>query len=306
MNGRGIAPFSGLLVISVVIGTSVSLFVARKFLKPIVMFSQAIREVGKGNFSIRLNENEKIKEVRELTHNFNFMVNELSCVEALRNDFVDNVSHEFRTPISAINGYATLLQDKTLSEAERDEYVKLIIDSSRQLTTLSTNILNLSKLENQDAVIDKTDFRLDEQIREIVLLLENNWNSKNLCLDIDLEYTVFTGNKELLALVWFNLIENAIKYTPDGGAVEIRLHKSNDNVVVEIADTGMGINQSEIHRIFDKFYQGDRARSETGNGIGLALVLRIVNLCKGKIDVQSVPGKGSVFIVSLPALDKNR
>ncbi|MCL2775226.1 MAG: HAMP domain-containing histidine kinase [Oscillospiraceae bacterium] len=298
-----ISPVLFLLFISIIIGTAISMIVAKKILNPITRFSKAVSEVAKGNFDIRLDEKERIKELKELTQNFNIMAHELSCTETLRNDFVDNVSHEFKTPISAINGYATLLQDKTLSEAERDEYIKFIIDSSKQLSTLSENILNLSKLENQEAVIDRKDFRIDEQIRETVLLLENNWGKKDIDLEVDLDKIVFNGNKGLLAQIWLNLIDNAIKFTPRGGKIGIRLYKSGDNIITIIKDTGRGIDQSEIHHIFDKFYQGDKSRKETGNGLGLALVLRIINLSKGNIEVQSEPGKGSEFTVSLPVSD---
>jgi signal transduction histidine kinase len=173
-QGRTFFPISSLLFLSIIVGTAVTLFVAKRIVKPITQFSQAVREVAIGNFNVRLSEKERIKEIRELSQNFNIMVYELSRVDTLRSDFVDNVSHEFKTPLSAINGYATLLQDKNLSEKERDEYIKLIVDSTKNLSRLSTNVLSLSKLENQEAVVDKNDFRLDEQIREIVVLLENN------------------------------------------------------------------------------------------------------------------------------------
>jgi signal transduction histidine kinase len=299
-QGRHFFPISSLLFLSIIVGTAVTLFVAKRIVKPITQLSQAVSEVAKGNFDIRLNEKERIKEIRELSQNFNAMAFELSRVDTLRSDFVDNVSHEFKTPISAINGYATLLQDKNISEKERDEYIRLIIDGTKNLSRLSTNVLSLSKIENQEVIIDKKDFRLDEQIREIVLLLENNWDNKNINLNINLKKIIYNGNKELLALVWFNLIENAIKFTPNGGKIEIRLYKSNRSYIVEIKDSGIGIEESEIHRIYDKFYQGDKARREVGNGIGLALVSRIVNLCNGIIETQSRVGSGSTFTVYLP------
>lgn len=299
-RGSPIASVAYFLLMCMLIGVVISFFVARIVLKPITTLSKAASDVAKGNFDIRLNENERVEEIRELIKNFNFMVHEISCIETLRKDFVDNVSHEFKTPITAINGYATLLQDKSIPESEREDYVKFIIESSKQLSMLSENLLKLSRLENQEVVIDKVNFRLDEQIREIVLLLETNWSKKNIELEIDLDKASFIGNKGMLMQVWLNLIDNAIKFTPNAGHIEIRLYKNNNEIAVEIKDNGKGINQSDIHRIFEKFFQCDKARKESGNGLGLALAYRIIKLCDGRVDVQSTLGKGSKFTVYLP------
>lgn len=299
-EGNPLAPIIFLLFISVVIGTAISLFVANKILNPITKLSKAAAEVAKGDFSIQLNDGERIQEIRELTHNFNLMVRELSGIETLRNDFVVNISHEFKTPIAAIEGYATLLQDRGLSEKEHDEYTWMIIDSVRQLATLSDNILRLSKLENQEVTLEKDPFRLDEQIRQAVLMLEPEWSRKELDLRIELEKTICYGNEKLLWQVWVNMIGNALKFTPQGGIIEVRLFQDGQNIIVRISDTGDGMDENVQKHIFDKFYQADSARKSAGNGLGLALVKRILDLCGGQITIKSRVGEGTAFTISLP------
>lgn len=301
-SGSPFSAFLFILLISIVIGTTISLFVARQIIRPITRLSKAAAEVAKGNFNVHLNEEEQVKEIGELAHSFNVMVQELSGIETLRNDFVVNVSHEFKTPIAAIEGYATLLQDQELSPSERHEYTQMIIDSSHQLATLSGNILRLSRLENQEVLLEKEIFRLDEQIRQAVLFLEPKWSFKNLDLQIELDKCNYHGNQALLMQVWLNLIENAIKFTPPEGSILLRLFQQNKSIVTEICDTGCGMEVSIQKNIFDKFYQGDSARKAEGNGLGLALVKRIVELCGGMISVESTKGKGSIFRVILPIL----
>lgn len=299
-NRNPLAPIVFLLFISVIIGTSISIFVAKKILRPITNFSNATNEVAKGNFNIKINEDSPVKEIKDLSKNFNIMVEELSSIETLRNDFIVNVSHEFKTPIATIEGYATLLQGNNLSDIEYKEYTQMIIHSARQLNTLSNNILSLSKLEHQGLVMEKSLYRLDEQIRHAVLMLESEWSLKNIQLKIDLIKTKFYGNEGLLMQVWINLIDNAIKFTPDEGTIIISLFKKNSSIIFEISDTGIGIDSSTINRIFDKFYQGDTARKTEGNGLGLALVKRIIDLSEGSITVNSYLDKGTTFSVSFP------
>ncbi len=299
-GGHPLIPIIFLLFLSVAIGTVISLFVAKKILKPITGFSKAASEVAKGDFTIHLDETEHIEEIRELTHNFNVMVQELSSIETLRNDFVVNVSHEFKTPIASIEGYATLLQNKVPFESDIYEYAQMIIESAHQLSTLSDNILYLSKLENQEVIVEKESFRLDEQVRQAILMLEPKWSEKNLDLQIDLEKIVCYNNKNLLFQVWMNLIGNAIKFTPKDGVIGIRLLQSNFNLIIKISDTGCGMYGSVLRHIFDKFYQGDTTRKAEGNGLGLALVKRIVDLCSGHITVVSKINKGSEFTITLP------
>lgn len=305
-NRSPLAPFIFLLFISVIIGTSISIFVAKKILEPITNFSNATYEVARGNFDIKIDEKGPIGEIRDLTKNFNMMVHELSSIETLRNDFIVNVSHEFKTPIATIEGYATLLQDKNLSDSEFKEYTQMIIYSARQLNTLSSNILSLSKLENQEIILEKELYRLDEQIRHAILMLEPDWNLKHLVFNINMIKIEYCGNESLLMQVWINLIGNAIKFTPNNGLIHINLFKNDSSIIFEITDTGIGIDNSIIDHIFDKFYQGDTSRRINGNGLGLPLAKRIIDLSNGSISVKSVIGEGSTFTIILPSYDNLR
>ena len=293
-------PIFMLLFISVIMGTLISLFVGGKILKPVTRLSESLNEVAKGNFDIRIDEGSNVPELRDFAHNFNLMIHELSSIETLRSSFVSNISHEFKTPIAAIEGYATLLQDTELSDIERAEYTRMVIESSRQLSELSGNVLSLSKLENQEVLIDRSTFRLDEQLREAILLLENEWTAKELELKLDLNKLDFTGDRGLLLIVWKNLIDNAVKFSVEKGSMSVLLHSDESAVTVKVADTGCGMNEETRRHAFDKFYQGDTARKTSGNGLGLALVVRIVQLHEGRVDIESTKGKGSTFIVRLP------
>ena len=294
-----VQPTVALLATSVMIGTSIFMFVSRKILKPIAEFNEAAKDVARGNFDVVMKSKSGVAEIQEMSNSFNLMVRELGSIETLRSDFVVSVSHEFKTPLAAIEGYATLLQDSELTEAERDEYVQIIMGSSRQLSTLTKNVLMLSRLENQEVVIDKQKFRLDEQIREAVLWLESKWSEKEIFLEVELDKIDYYGNKDLIMQIWINLLDNAIKFVPFRGQVSTRLFEQDGNAIVEIRDNGKGISPLEQRHIFEKFYQGDRARGEVGNGLGLALVQRILDLCGGKIKVESRLGAGTVFTVFL-------
>ncbi len=231
--------------------------------------------------------------------NFNRMVKELNSVEIMRNDFIADVSHEFKTPLSAINGYATLLQDSELTEEERNEYIKKIFFHIEKLNDLTDNILRLSKMEHQQFLENPVRFRLDEQIREAIVLLEPKWGVKNMNLDLDLPEVVFTGYSTLLFQVWTNLIGNAIKYTDAGGTVMVALSEEKGSVRVMVRDTGIGMSEETQAHIFDKFYQGDTSRRSQGNGLGLTICEEIVKKCGGEITVKSTPGEGSEFVVRL-------
>lgn len=285
---------------SLLLGGTVALYVGKVIIKPIKKIGDAFREVSEGNFSVRVAENERIDEIRDMARQFNAMTYDLSHIETLRTDFVANVSHEFKTPISSIEGYATLLQTPGLSEEKRLRYTQKILENSRRLSNLTSNMLLLSKLENQEMVTDNKQFRLDEQIRKTILLLEDKWTKKKVEFNLDLPLQMYYGSEKLLEQVWFNVIDNAIKHSADGGLVEIRIKSTETAVFVEIQDHGEGMTDEVMKHIFEKFYQGDSSRKEEGNGLGLALVKRIINICNGKIFVQSTPGSGSTFTIELP------
>lgn len=293
-------PLVTFLFTAVVVGTAVSVLVGHKITLPIKRLSAALKEIARGNFDVRSAEDNGLPEMREMQRNFNVMAQELSGIETLRNDFVVNVSHEFKTPIAAIEGYAALLQNGNLTDADREEYTGLIIQSTQKLSMLTSNILRLSKLENQEIIPGKTRFSLDEQLRQALLLLEGQWSKKNIELDIELMPVLFYGNEELLLQVWLNLLGNAIKFTPHYGTVSVRLIGRTGQVTVTVSDTGVGIASEVQPHIFEKFYQGDHTRAAEGNGLGLALVKRIVTLCHGAVSVESDTGEGARFTVTLP------
>ncbi len=289
---------------SVLLGVVIALFVGKRMIRPIQNFSNAFDELSKGNFDIQIPENEPIMEIREMAQRFNAMVYDLSHLETLRSDFVANVSHEFKTPIAAIEGYATLLQNHGLSPEKQDHYIEKILDNSRRLSNLSGNILMLSKLENQEMVLDQTEYRLDEQIRKCILMLENKWAAKNIEFDLDLPRQIYYGSASLLDQVWINLIDNAIKHSPAGGSIRIAIHSTAETIGVSVSDDGDGMTEEVQKHIFEKFYQGDKSHGAEGNGLGLALVKRIVDLCRGSISVESAPGRGSTFFISLPKTEQ--
>lgn len=298
--GIGPAHFSFPMITSVLAGCIISYFVTRRPIKTAEEISRATKAVAKGDFTIRLDEKISVSEFREMASNFNIMVKELENTEMLRKDFIENVSHEFKTPLSAIEGYTTLLQKKDLSAEKREEYIRKILLSTHRLNSLTGNILLLSRLENQEVVIRKKEFLLDEQIRESILLLEEKWSDKNIDLDIQLSHCRYYGSEELLSHVWTNIIGNAVKFVPSGGAIAVKLFRHQNNVIVIISDSGPGMNEETLKRVFEKFYQGDTSRSTGGNGLGLALAKRIIDLHDGEIIVQSEEGKGTAFTVRLP------
>lgn len=293
-------PFIGLMGAAAIFSFGLVLLISRHFFAPIHELIQALKKVADGNFAVSLPEEKHWEDIRKMNRNFNRMVKELNSIELLQSDFIQNVSHEFKTPLAAIEGYTTLLHSSLLSDDQK-EYTSRILDSCRQLTSLTGNILLLSKLENQKIVPEKHRYSLDEQLRRCILAMEPLWTQKNLLMDIDLQEVEFEGNEPMLAQVWTNLLSNAIKFTPAYGSVQIRLCTSRDKIIVSFADSGIGMTEDVQRHIFNKFYQADHSRSVNGNGLGLALVQRIICLCGGKIQVSSQPENGTVFTVYLPA-----
>lgn len=291
-------PFIAFLLAIAFVGAILSFVFARLIVRPINQLRDATRKVSSGDFSVQIKNNSNT-DVGQLIRDFNQMVRELGSIETFRNDFIANVSHEFKTPISAIEGYSALLKSENINDEERLEYADMVSENARKLSMLTTNILRLSKLENQEYVPEQSTFSLDEQIRRCILAFERNWEAKALDLDIELDHTMITSCEELLDLVWTNLISNAIKFTDDGGLITIRL-TSESGCTVSIKDNGIGMDREVLDHIFDKFYQGDKSRSRHGNGLGLALVKQILDLIGGSIEVKSSPGEGSEFIVRLP------
>lgn len=269
--------------------------------KPTRKIMAALNRVMQGDFSVRI---EPVKEFagetgfNEIIKAINKMTAELAGTETLRTDFIANVSHELKTPLAVMGNYATILQQPGLPEAQRLEYAKAISESSRRLAQLITNILKLNKLENQQIFPQLDEFDLGEQLCESLLQFEDVWEKKELNIETEIQEDVrIRSDGELLSLVWNNLISNAVKFTPQQGTIGVRLRTEGDQVVVSVSDTGCGIKPEVGQHIFEKFYQGDTSHATQGNGLGLALVKRVVDILNGEISVQSVYGKGSVFTV---------
>ena len=278
-----------ILLFSALIGAACSVFVNIFVLSKISELSKNMSRVAHGEFNIELKTNSKIDEIQELYNSFNLMAKELGTTEILQTDFVSNVSHEFKTPINAIEGYATLMQDSRLSKEDQNEYVEKIIFNTQRLSTLVGNILLISRLDNQAIESHREKYRMDEQIRQVLLTFEDKWTKKELSLNVDLEDAEFFGNESLTFHVFSNLIGNAIKFTPDGGEISIRLLKREKSIIFTVEDSGPGIAENDIGHIFDKFYQADSSHKQEGNGLGLALAKSIVDAAGGKISVCNLP-----------------
>lgn len=289
-----------LMIFSIILGFVFARLAGSLFLFPITKLGKAMEIVSKRDFSVRLETRSSVTEIRDIYENFNLMTTELGAVEELQTNFVSCVSHEFKTPINAIEGYAMLLQESGLPPEEQKEYVEKILFNTKRLSELVGNILLLSKLENQAIPAKKEEFRLDEQIRRAVLLLEPKWTEKEINFDIDLEETVYNGTEGLMLHIWVNLIDNAVKFSEQGGEIIIRLYQKKENVIFSVEDNGCGISEEETGHIFNRFWQSDTSRKNEGSGLGLALVKQITELSGGKIEVKSVLGKGTRFTVMLP------
>jgi len=288
-----------LIAFSAFFGTVITGFFSKIALRPIRKVVEATHRVAGGDFGVRL-DIHSIYELEELSQSFNKMVQELSSIEALRSDFINNLSHEFKTPIVSIRGFAELLVEDKLSEKEQQEYLGIIIKESERLASLATNVLNLTKYENLEIVSETTNYRLDEQLRKAVLQLENNWASKNINIDIETDDVEYDGSPDHTQQVLLNLIDNAIKFTESGGNIEIRLMKDNGGIRLIVKDDGIGMDEQTKAHIFDKFYQGDVSRAKSGNGLGLSIVKRIIDLCGGHIEARSKQYEGSEFEIWLP------
>lgn len=269
--------------------------------RPVKRILEATEKIMQGDFTIRI---EPVKEFsgetgfNEIIKAINKMTAELAGTETLRTDFIANVSHELKTPLAVMGNYATMLQKPGISEEDRIEYAKAISHSSRRLAALITNILKLNKLENQQFFPQLDEYDLGEQLCENLLQFEDIWEKKELNIETDIEDNVrIRSDAELLSLVWNNLISNAVKFTPEGGTIGIKLKTEGNLVVVSFSDTGCGIKPEVGQHIFEKFYQGDTSHATQGNGLGLALVKRVVDILNGEIGVQSVYGQGSTFTV---------
>ena len=287
------------LAVSCLIGTIIASILSNLVTKQASVLNESINKVANGDFNIEL-ETPKNKVLKETIENFNKMVKDLKSVAMLRNDFISNFSHEFKTPIVSINGFAEVLRDnKNLSQEQREEYLQIIIDESARLSKLSQNTLLLSKLETQSSVLDKNKYFLDEQIRQIVLLLHNELANKNINIKLKLNKLPYFANENLFHHVWLNIINNALKYAKS--KITITSVKQENQYIIKIEDDGLGVNQETLKHIFEKYYQGENSSvSSMGNGLGLSIAQKIIHLHNGKIEAQSIYGKNMIFLIYLP------
>lgn len=290
------------LFFSTIIGTFVTTIIGKLVFKPLEEVARGTLKVAKGDFSHRIELNKKQNyKINELINSFNYMTEELASIEIFRNDFINNFSHEFKTPISSIIGYAKELKREDLTEAEKEAYLSIIISESERLSTLSSTILLLTKVENQKIIANKTRFQLDEQLRKCILLLQKNWEDKNIEWNLDLDEICYLGDEDLLNQAWLNLLSNAIKFSHVNGKITIYCHKTNSEFVhISIIDEGIGMDEKTLEHVFDKFYQGDTSHSTIGYGLGLPLVKRIIELFNGNINIQSTLNQGTNVTILLP------
>ena len=298
-------PFALILIpICLLVGITFTFAVSIWFFRPIRKLSKAIGRVADGDFSVRMSTKTTSREIQEVYSGFNLMAEELQATEILQTDFVSNVSHEFKTPINAIEGYSMLLQDTENLSEEQQEYVEKILFNTKRLSTLTGSILLLSKIENQTISTDKVNFNIDEQIRQTIVALEPLWGPKNVEFDVEMEGAEYFGSEKLLYHVWTNIIGNAIKFGPDGGIVKITLDRFTEKrrsfIRVTVEDDGEGLSEEALKHIFDKFYQADNSHKAEGNGLGLTLVKKIVALEEGSVRAENRDYGGCRFIVTLP------
>jgi signal transduction histidine kinase len=285
--------------------------------RPMRRLSEAARDIARGDFSVRiapLRKDGKKDFVEVMFEDFNTMAGELESIEMMKNDFIANVSHEIKTPMAVIQNYATALQSgqsphgqgphDALGPEERREYIKTIIASSQKLSALVSNILKLNKLEHQEIAPTAVPFDLSEQLRRCALAFENLWEQKNIKFEAALDEITVCYDENMLEMVWDNLISNAVKFTSPGGSVSLTLKKLAGFAVVRISDSGCGMDAETQKHIFDKFYQGDSSRSQEGNGLGLALVKKVIDITGAKISVMSKAGEGTTFAVRLKTVEK--
>lgn len=289
----------GIFVTLLIVLIPVNLKLYRKRKKELDTLLEAIRKVADGKYSFRIAVDEKAG-FAPIYEDFNKMCGELESVQLLRNDFINNYSHEFKTPITSINGFASLLLERELSEKEQREYLEIIVEESARLSQLAANTILLSRLNVQQIITDIEEYDLSEQIRQCSVILSKSWLEKGIEFDGEFPSVRFYGNKELMQHLWLNLLNNAVKYTPAGGKITVRVTAQGESIAALISDTGEGMSAETQEHLFEPYYQGDTSHAGQGLGLGLSICRRITELCGGTISVRSEQGKGSCFTVTLP------
>ncbi|WP_088014225.1 sensor histidine kinase [Gottfriedia acidiceleris] len=287
------------LLTTLLIGSVTFLFVAKLLVKPVKELIRATKELSKGNYDVQVTIKRK-DEIGLLASNFNLMTNKLNKLEEMRSEFVSNVSHEIQSPLTSIKGFAKVLRNKQLTEEKKEHYLSIIETESERLSIMSERLLKLASLDSEQHPFQPTSYKLDEQIRKIILALEPHWESKELQLVLNLPQTEIVADRLLLEQVWINLLQNAIKFSNIAGYIKVDILELDHSIHVLISDSGLGISREDIERIFERFYQADRSRNKKGTGLGLSIVQKIIEIHHGNIEVESVVGKGTSFMIILP------
>lgn len=288
--------------ISLIVGSAAAFLITKFQMNPITHLVAHVNKLAGGDFGARLKYRNSVANMaafKPVVESMNKLAEELQNTEILRSDFINNFSHEFKTPIVSITGFAKLLRRGNLTDEQREEYLAIIEEESMRLSTMATNVLKLTKIENQSILTDTTCFNVSEQIRSSILLLEEKWSKKQIDLDIVFDEYKITASEEMLKEVWINLLDNAVKYTTDGGSISVRLVRREGKIVASFSNTGSTVEPETAKKIWNKFYQGDKSHSSTGNGIGLAIVKKVVELHGGEVSVVSRDGI-TTFTVVIP------
>lgn len=288
----------GVIIPMVLFITIVNIVTSRSMARQATDLANGLARAASGDYHAKLDPT-KSAVFAVAYNNFNKLEEELKNANTLQDEFVNNYSHEFKTPITSIKGFAELLLEEDIDKKTREKYLKIIAEEAEKLTYLANNSILLTKLNSQGIIPNKKDFSLDEQIRRCVILLEPEYSKKKINLACNLEETIYFGNEEIMEHLWMNLINNAIKYTPEGGEISVNLRNYSETIMFSVIDSGIGMTQDEIKHIFNKYYQVDKSKTTKGLGLGLTIVSRIIQLVEGKIKVESEPNKGSIFTVIL-------
>lgn len=284
--------------LAIILGIS-NYFLIKNYYKQFSDLANGLEKAVEGDFYAKLDPS-KAGAMSKVYRNFNRVTDELKNVRNMQEDFVNNYSHELRTPISSIKGFSEMLLEENLTEEERKKYLKIILDSAIRLNNLAEESIIMTKLDSQD-IIEKEEYSLSEQLRNTIIILEPSWSQKNLEIDVDIDEITFNGNKDIMQHLWVNLMSNSIKYNKNNGKLKVSLKKNKENkTIVTISDTGIGMTNEQMSHIFEKYYQVEKSKSMQGLGIGLTIVNRILNLVNGNIEVTSKLGEGSSFTVTLP------
>lgn len=284
----------------VVIAIVMSAVFSRRMARPLERLERAAQQLGEGDYNVHISEPCDTLEMEQLRQSTNKLAVELDKKMYLRRDFISSVSHEFKTPLTLISAYASLLSADSVSDSDRRDYAAVIAEEAGRLSDMAANILRLSKLEAQSIPENPVEYALDEQLRHSIMHFEPVWNKKGIRFDLELQEVSICADEELLRQVWLNLIDNAIKFSDPGGLVEVSVAREGDRASVTVRDHGMGMSPDTCSRAFEQFYQGESSRASEGSGLGLSLVKRIIDICGGQVRVQSALGEGSAFTVLLP------